>query len=146
MLLTRQALFWVVFFGTTTPPVSTWGQQAPPAGVPPTASDFANRTFVLVEAGGANQPAQDVQFYFSFSPDGRATFQGKRGTTLFKASPLGWRLVGDSLHLLPGAVRVQAAGTTHQRERAARKYAVEKVVGGYRLQGNGDQLLLREVN
>jgi len=146
MLSIPHPLFLGACLVTATSPFLTWGQHVASASSLTAASNFANRTFVIVEASGVNQPVQDVQFYFSFSADGRATFQGKRGNTLFKASPLGWRLVGDSLHLLPGALHVEAAGATYQIERAARKYAVEKVVGGYRLQGNGDQLLLREVN
>ncbi|OUJ70286.1 hypothetical protein BXP70_24640 [Hymenobacter crusticola] len=71
-----------------------------------------------------------VHQHFIFQPGGRASFRATRGSTVMKDSPLGWRLVGDSLFLQPGPVLLEAEGETQRIEREPLKHAVLKVAGG----------------
>ncbi|MGI4736420.1 MAG: hypothetical protein ACRYG7_14680 [Janthinobacterium lividum] len=138
----RQVRWVALLVGT---PLLTQGQQAVPAGLPPVASGLAGKTFLIDEADPAGKAANDAQFYFIFQPDGRAVFRRTRGQAVLKDSPLGWRMAVDSLFLIPGAVLLEAAGTTQRIERAVSSYAVTKVCGGYLLQGKAAQILLMEV-
>jgi len=142
-MFTRQALFLVALLGGT--PLLTWGQQAAPAGLLLAESGFSNKTFLIEEAGAARQTTNDTQSYFIFQPDGRAIYRGTRGTTVLKDSPLGWRIVGDSLYLIPSAFTIEAAGNTQRIERDPIKYAFAKVSGGYLLKRKKEQTLLTEV-
>jgi hypothetical protein len=140
---TRPALVSVALLVGT--PFLTWGQQGAPAGLAMAESGFANKTFLIGEAGAERQPLNDTHSYFIFQPNGSAIYRGTRGTTVLKDSPLGWRIVGDSLCLIPSAFTIEAAGKTQRIEREAIKYAFAKVSGGYLLKRKGEQKLLTEV-
>jgi hypothetical protein len=126
-------------------PFLTCAQQVATSGLSPTGSDFANRTFVIGEAEAESKRSDDVHFYFIFQLDGRATFRGKRGSTVLKDSPLRWQLVGDSLSLVPSTITLAATGKTQQIERATMTYGLEKVAGGYLLKRKKEQMVLLEV-
>ena len=108
-------------------------------------SDFVNKTFEIGEAEKDRTANNDYHQYFLFQADGRAIFRATRGSTVLKDSPLGWRLVGDSLVLQPGPVLLEADGETQRIERKPLRHAVLKVAEGYRLLRKQEQMLLREI-
>ncbi len=95
-------------------PFFTWGQHAAPASAPTAEGNFVGKTFRIGDTGAERQPASDYPSYFLFQPGGHTTFRGTRGAAERKDSPLGWRLVGDSLFLTPGPVTLEAAGKTQR--------------------------------
>jgi hypothetical protein len=107
--------------------------------------DLVNKTFELGAAAENTNAGNDYHHYFIFHPTGGATFRETRGNTVVKDSPLGWRLVGDSLYLQPGAIRMEVEEKTQQIERESIKYAIRKVSRGYLLTRKQEQKLLREV-
>ena len=111
-------------------PCLTWGQQVASSRFLPTVSDLANKTFAIGEAEQNRTANNDYQQYFIFQPEGRAIFRQTRGNTVLKDSPLGWRLVADSLYLQPGPVMMEAEGETQRIARAPIKHAIVKVAGG----------------
>ncbi|SMB79818.1 hypothetical protein SAMN00120144_4230 [Hymenobacter roseosalivarius DSM 11622] len=139
----RSSLFLVAWLVST--PWLSWGQQVAASRLPPSVGDLANKTFAIGEAAESSPAGNDVQHYFIFHPDGRATFRETRGNTVVKDSPLGWQLVGDSLFLQPGPVRMQVEGKTQPIDREPIKQAIRKVSGGYLLTQKQEQMLLREV-
>jgi len=126
-------------------PLFTWGQQPTPASSATAERGLVNKTFLIGTASAAHQPTNDIHTYFIFQAEGRAIYRGARGTAVLKESPLGWRVVGDSLYLIPSAFSIEAEGKTQRIEREVVKYALLKVAGGYLLKRKEEQTLLAEV-
>jgi hypothetical protein len=139
----RSLLFLVAWL--TSVPCLTWGQQVASSHSQPTVSDFSKKTFEIGAPEENRTADNDYHQYFLFQPDGRAIFRGSRGNKVLKDSPLGWKLVGDSLYLQPGPIMLEAEGETQRIDRDPIKYAVTKVSGGFLLTRKQEKMLLREV-